>query len=109
MLNRLWAFVRDKKNREIVSWFGGGATVVAAATWTMFIYFHDDKKPGASTITVTNPSGTMIAPGATFNGPVNVGPDQKQLGDKIDKVAVLVQQLLTVSPAQASPGRERAV
>jgi tetratricopeptide (TPR) repeat protein len=104
----LWKFVRNRKNREILSWLGGGAAVIVAGTWTLFTYPHADKKPGG-TITVVNSSGSVIAPGGVFNGPVNLGPDQKRIDDKIDEIKVLVQQLIAVSPAQAAPGRERAV
>jgi tetratricopeptide (TPR) repeat protein len=110
MLLRLWKFVWEVKNREILSWLGGGAVVIVAGAWTLFTYFHDDKKLGALTTTVVNPSGSnIIAPGGVFNGPVNLGPDQKRIDDKIDEVKVLVQQLLAVSQAQAAPGREQAV
>jgi tetratricopeptide (TPR) repeat protein len=109
MLRWLWKFVGNGKNREILSWLGGGAAVVIASIWTGFTYLHDDRKPGSPSTTVVNPSGSIIAPAAVFNGTVNVGVDQKQIDDKIDEVKKLVQQLLTVSQAQASPGREQAV
>jgi tetratricopeptide (TPR) repeat protein len=108
MLPWLWKFVRNGKNREILSWLGGGAVVIVAGTWTLFTYLHVDKKPGA-TLTVVNSSGSVIAPGGVFNGPVNLGPDQKRIDDKFDEIKVLVQQLIAASPAQAAPGRERAV
>jgi hypothetical protein len=102
LLLRLWKFVRNGKNREILSWLGGGVVVVVVGTWTLFTYLHDDKKPGGPTATVVNPSGSLIAPGGVFNGPVNLGLDEKQ-------VAALVQQLLAVSQTQAAPGREQAL
>jgi tetratricopeptide (TPR) repeat protein len=77
----------------------------------------------AGPATVVNASGPVFAPGrdANFKGPVNFGLDekkvvqriaeaQKPLDDKIDELkALLVQQLVAASPAQAAPGREQAV
>jgi hypothetical protein len=47
MLLRLWKFVRNGKNREILSWLGGGTVVIVAGTWALFIYFfpHDENVP----------------------------------------------------------------
>jgi hypothetical protein len=73
MLLRLGQFIRNGKNREICSWLGGGAVVIVAAAWTLFTYLHDDKKPGAPSATVANPSGSIIAPGGVFNGQVTIG------------------------------------
>jgi hypothetical protein len=62
--------IPTKANREILSWLGGGAVVVVGAAWTLFTYFHDDKKPTPPTATVVNSSNSFAAPGSTFNGPV---------------------------------------
>jgi tetratricopeptide (TPR) repeat protein len=124
MLLRLWKFIRNGKNREILSWLGGGAVVIVTGMWALFAYLvpHDDKKPGASTATVVNPSGPVIAPGhdANFNAQVNFGLDEKQvtqrvaeaqkpLNDKIDALGALVQQLVANRSGPSTPGQEQAV
>jgi hypothetical protein len=86
MLLGLWRFIKDRKNRELVSWLGGGAVVIVAGIWTVFVFFlNHDKKPGSSTATVVNPSGTVIAPGgdAVFHAPVSIGVDEKKVGQQI--------------------------
>ena len=30
MLPRIWSFIRNSKNREVVSWLGGGAALIVA-------------------------------------------------------------------------------
>jgi hypothetical protein len=63
MLLRLWRFILNGKNREILCWLCGGAVVIIAGTWTLFAHLvpHNDKKAGASTATVANPSGPITA------------------------------------------------
>ena len=112
-MGRLWSFLRQKRNREVLGWIGGGVVVVAAGMWTLFTYLvpHDDKKPGAPTVTVVNPSGPVIAPGrdATFNAPVNFGLNEKQVGDKIDEVKALVQQLAANRSGPGTPDQAQAI
>ncbi len=35
----MWKYLRDKNNREILGWIGGGIVVVAGAAWTVFVFF----------------------------------------------------------------------
>jgi hypothetical protein len=95
---RLWKFVRNGKNREILSWLGSGAVVIIAGTWTLFTYLHDDKKlpPTASTATVIAPAATGITSGrdTVVNGPVNIGLNEKQIGQQVsDAQKPLTDQL----------------
>jgi hypothetical protein len=69
--------IPTKANREIISWLGGDAVVVVGATWTLFTYFHGDQKPSGPAATVVNSSQSVVAPGGTFNGPVNLFDAQK--------------------------------
>jgi tetratricopeptide (TPR) repeat protein len=89
-VRRLWTFISDKTNQQIISWLGGGIVVVVAAAWTVFIYVreHADRPaPAASPVasSVTQ-SGTGIASGGntTINGPVNIGLDEKKLEQRFD-------------------------
>src|SRR5712671_5511306 len=83
---RPWAFLKSKTNREIVSWLGGGVTVIAAGIWTVLVFLHHD---GKNSNTVTTPqvtqSGTGVASGGNtvINAPVNIGVDEKQVGQRI--------------------------
>jgi hypothetical protein len=85
MLLRLWKFVRNVKNREFLSWLGGGAVVVVTGTFTLFTYLHDDKKPTASSTTVIAPAPTGITSGhdTVVNAPVNIGVNEKRVGEQI--------------------------
>src|SRR5262245_57826936 len=86
MLLRIWTFFRDKKNREIVSWFGAGLFALAAGVWALFVYFFPHhEKPGAPTTTTVTQPGTGIASGGNtiVNAPVNIGVDEKKIGQQI--------------------------
>jgi hypothetical protein len=93
MLSWLWKFVRNGKNREIVSWLGGGAVAIVVGTFSLFTYLfpHDDKKTAAQTAPIVNQYGSVNAPGGIFNGPVSVGIDEKKNAEQI----VIAQRPLT--------------
>ncbi len=38
-MSRIWTFFHNKTNREIISWIASVITVVAGASWTLFVYF----------------------------------------------------------------------
>jgi hypothetical protein len=40
MLRWLWKFIGNSKNRQILSWLGGGAIAIATAVWATIVYFH---------------------------------------------------------------------
>jgi TIR domain len=35
----LWGFLRDKRNRQVLGWLGGGLVVAATGLWVAFVYF----------------------------------------------------------------------
>jgi hypothetical protein len=41
----LWAIVRKKSNREIISWLGGGAIIAIGGLWALFVYVFPPKPP----------------------------------------------------------------
>jgi TIR domain len=46
----LWGFLREKSNRQVLSWLGGGLVVVATGLWVAFVYFFPPgKSPEAKT------------------------------------------------------------
>ena len=77
MLPRIWRFIRNSKNREVVSWLGGGATLIVAGGWAVFIHFasHHDRSAAPSMVTTITQSGPGIASGhdTVVNAPVNIG------------------------------------
>jgi len=111
MLRPLWNFIRNGKNRDIVSWLGGGSVVIVPVIWAAFSYFfpHVDKKPGGSTPTVITQSGPGIASGrdTVVNAPVAIGLDEKQVGRRVAEA----QQPLTdqLEKLAAQVAREKGV
>ena len=89
MLLRLWKFVRNSKNREILAWAGGGVVVIVAGFWAAFVYFfplHEPREPVRADIqancggvavggTVT---GTTITAGTTTNSDCSTKPNSAQ-------------------------------
>jgi tetratricopeptide (TPR) repeat protein len=101
---RPWIFLKSRTNREIMSWLGGGATVIAAGMWAVFVFLvhHDGKVGGEASAPQVSQSGTGIASGGNtvINAPVNIGVNeqrvgqqfvdaQKPLADKLEKLLAL--------------------
>lgn len=43
----MWKFLRNKSNREVLGWIGGGLVVVAGAIWAVFVFFYTPPKSGS--------------------------------------------------------------
>jgi TIR domain len=53
----LWGFLRNKRNRQVLGWLGGGLVVVATGLWAAFVYFFPPvKSPEAKSSEPTPPS-----------------------------------------------------
>ena len=37
---KVWSFLEQKRNREILGWAGGGAMIVAAGLWAVITYLY---------------------------------------------------------------------
>lgn len=78
MLLRAWQFVRDRQNREIISWLGGGAVVILSSTATLFTYLPNKPTPPTPPVAAQN-SGIQSGHDTVINGPVNIGLDEKRI------------------------------
>src|SRR5919201_4868862 len=118
MLRPLWKFIRDGKNREIISWLGGGVVVIVPAIWAAFNYFSphaDNRTAAAPTPSITqSASGIQSGRDTVINAPVAIGLDeqqvqlriaaaQKPLTDQFEKLAAQVarEKGVEVAPLRA--------
>jgi len=44
-MSSLWEFIRQKRNREVLGWLGGGLVVAATGLWAAIVYFFPPQKP----------------------------------------------------------------
>jgi tetratricopeptide (TPR) repeat protein len=110
MLLPFWNFVRNSKNRDIISWLGGGSVAAVAGIWAVLTYFLPlDKKPDGSRPILITQSGPGIASGrdTVVNAPVAIGLDEKQVGQRVAEA----QQPLTnqLEKLAAEVAREKGV
>ncbi len=76
-MGSLWSFATKSKNRQVLSWAGGGIVVAAGGLWAVVTYVWPPHEPPkvvcaqhGSVAAGLNASGNKI----TFYGPVQVGP-----------------------------------
>jgi hypothetical protein len=43
-MSSLWEFIRQKRNREVLGWLGGGLVVAATGLWAAIVYFFPPQK-----------------------------------------------------------------
>ena len=104
MLHRLGKFVENNTNRAILSWLGGGAVVVVAGAWTLFIHFQADNKPAAPTSTVYAPGATGITSGhdTVVNAPVTFGLNEERVGQQVSEAQKPLTEQLEKLAAQVA-------
>src|SRR5260221_8150972 len=47
-IDGLWGFLRDKRNQQVLGWFGGGLVVLATGVWAAFVCFLPPVKEAKS-------------------------------------------------------------
>ena len=58
LAGRLWLFLENEKNRQVLGWLGGGAVIVAGGLWAMVTFFYSPQPaPQSSHVTVEAPGG----------------------------------------------------
>jgi hypothetical protein len=68
MQGRFWKFVKNGKNREILSWLGGGLVVVIAGLWAAVVYLFPAHKPAEARGGDLNASCGSVAIGGNATG-----------------------------------------
>jgi hypothetical protein len=75
-MSNLWKFIRQKRNREVLGWLGGGFVVAATGLWAARVYFFPPQKhsePSPASVQANcggvavggNVTGTTITAGVT--------------------------------------------
>jgi TIR domain len=85
VVNRLWEFLCQKRNRVVLGWLGGGLVVVATGLWAAFVYLfphHTPVEPKATDVQANcggvavggNVTGTTITAGTTTSSDCSTKP-----------------------------------
>jgi hypothetical protein len=84
-MNAFWRFLRDKHNRQVLGWLGGGLVVVATELWVAVVYFFpplkspEAKSPQAMPLNVEADCGGVAiggnVTGATITGGATTSSD----------------------------------
>jgi hypothetical protein len=74
MLNRFWKFLQNGKNREILSWLGGGAVAVIAGIWAAILFlFPAQKVPDLSHFNAQANCGGVAIVGGVKDATITAG------------------------------------
>ena len=100
MLPRIWSFIRNSKNREVVSWLGGGAALIVAGGYPTTISSTTAARDG----TISSISPGESCPSDCANGPTGSAQWDSVLGERFSRQS---RQLTAVMnrgvPAHLSP------
>jgi hypothetical protein len=73
-MEKFWSFLRQKRNREILGWIGGGLVVAAVGLWTVIVYvFPPSSKSSASGATTSANCGGVAVGGNVSGSIVTAG------------------------------------
>lgn len=84
-MSSLWEFIRQKDNREVLGWLGGGLVVLVTGLWAAVVYFLPPQKssePRAPNVQANcagvavggNVTGTTITAGTTISADCSSKP-----------------------------------
>ena len=70
----MWRFLRNKSNREILSWLGGGLVVICGAAWAVFVFFYSSGQntPAAASSSTQAECGSIAVGGDVVGGNISV-------------------------------------
>ncbi|MGB9367108.1 MAG: hypothetical protein WCE79_13960 [Xanthobacteraceae bacterium] len=68
-MSELWSFIRQKSNREILGWAGGGLVVLATGLWVAFTYAFPPSKSSSG----VSADCSSVAIGGNVTGVVTAG------------------------------------
>ncbi|HMF07106.1 MAG TPA: hypothetical protein VKE72_08865 [Methylocella sp.] len=108
MWSRVWAYLGEEGNRARLGWLGGGLAAVAGGLWAVFTFYADHSKPTPPTQTIEVHNGNVIGsgPNATFNAPININPDAKEVVAPItEELKNLADQVAREKGVAAAPLR----
>jgi hypothetical protein len=72
----MWKFLRNKSNREVLGWIGGGLVVVCGAAWAVFVFLYTPTKSSptpAAPATVQADCGGVAIGGDVAGSTVTAG------------------------------------
>jgi hypothetical protein len=71
-MNRLWQFLRDKHNQQVLGWLGGGLVVLATGLWIVVVYlFPPLKSSGPRSLEPVPPTVQADCGGVAIGGNVS--------------------------------------
>jgi hypothetical protein len=79
MMPTLWQFLRQRPNREILGWLGGGLVILATAIWTVAVYLWPPKPGDAhrGRAAVEANCGSLAIAGSVSGSTIVAGTVQK--------------------------------
>jgi hypothetical protein len=70
----LWRFIRNKNNREMIGWLGGGLVILATGAWALFTYVYPPAGPSKPAARVEARDGSIAIGGNVEGSTIGVNP-----------------------------------
>jgi hypothetical protein len=73
LMSNLWKFIRQKRNREVLGWLGGGLVIAATGLWAVIAFFFPAQKPSERGAASVQADCGGVAIGGNVNGATITG------------------------------------
>lgn len=77
----LWRFIRNKNNREMIGWLGGGLVILVAGAWAIFTYVYPPAGPPKLPAKVEAHGGSIAIGGNVEGSTIGVNPSPPSAGE----------------------------
>jgi hypothetical protein len=112
MLGGICQFLKVPANLAVLGSIGAGIAAIAGGAWAVYVHFYpspEAKQPAS--IEVHNGNVIASGPNATFNAPVNINPNAKEvvapINERLDKLAAQVarEKGVEIAPLRSVLGK----
>jgi hypothetical protein len=75
-VTKLWSFLQQKRNREVLAWIGGGLVAAVAGLWTVLVYTFPPKHEDGGTSGAQANCGGIAIGGTSVVRPSRLRPSR---------------------------------
>jgi SEFIR domain len=81
-VRKLWSFLQQEKNRQVLGWLGGGVVILAGGVWVVVTFFYSPHPPSQEGVVIQETHAPYSPPINNVSGDVTItnGPAPRESG-----------------------------